>query len=676
MTLFHARAIPCQQAKIQLAELTAPTIEISTEIPISVRQSDNLLKSLPFQTPPLPEYMNIFYEESGQFKVAAIVQKNDATYQVDTQHGKRTKVKANNVFAEFDGDMAAFLENAQAQAADIDTDLLWEVCGEEEFSAEAIAEEYYGHAPTKTELAATLIALYAAPMYFYKKAKGVFKAAPEETLKQALAAIERKKQQDAQIDAWAEALKRGEMPSEIAADLKTILHAPDKQSLTYKAFTKAADELKTSAYELAKKTGGITSIPQYLQDGFEIKYFPKGTGFPDLPLPEMPDLPKADVTAFSIDDESTTEVDDALSLTDLGNGMKRVGIHIAAPSLAIKQGDKMEKNIMERLSTVYFPGGKITMLPENWIAAFSLDAGAYRPAVSIYFDVDSEFNVGEPTCKIEAVNIAENLRIQTIEPHFNAETGLDEAGEMMFAHHQDLIWLHQFAVALQKARGKYEPDRAPQYDYSIELDEEGKVSVVRRERGSPIDMLVSEMMILANSTWAQMLHDNDLPGLFRVQPAGKVRMSTKSEPHIGMGVQHYGWFTSPLRRAADYINQKQLLSLIDDTAEPLFRQSDAELFAALRDFDTAYAAYADFQRQMEAYWSLVYLQQQGKTELTATILKEDLVRIEGLPLVTRATGIPFDALPKSQVLLKITELDPEKQFIALNYVKAVAPPAP
>ena len=617
--------------------------------------------------------MNIFYEESGQFKVASIVQKNDATYQVDTQHGKRTKVKANNVFAEFDGDMAAFLENAQAQAADIDTDLLWEVCGEEEFTAEAIAEEYYGHAPTKTELAATLIALYAAPMYFYKKAKGVFKAAPEETLKQALAAIERKKQQDAQIDAWAEALKRGEMPSEIAADLKTILHAPDKQSLTYKAFTKAADELKISAYELAKKTGGITSIPQYLQDGFEIKYFPKGTGFPDLQLPEMPDLPKADVTAFSIDDESTTEVDDALSLTDLGNGSKRVGIHIAAPSLAIKPGDKMEKNIMERLSTVYFPGGKITMLPENWIAAFSLDAGAYRPSISIYFDVDGEFNIGEPTCKIEAVNIAENLRIQTIEPHFNAETGLDEAGEMMFAHHQDLIWFYQFAVALQKARGKYEPDRAPQYDYSIELDEEGNVSVIRRERGSPIDTLVSEMMILANSTWAQMLDENELPGLFRVQPAGKVRMSTKSEPHIGMGVQHYGWFTSPLRRAADYINQKQLISLIDDTAEPLYQNSDAELFAALRDFDTAYTAYADFQRQMEAYWSLVYLQQQGTSELTATILKEDLVRIEGLPLVTRATGIPFDALPKSQALFKITELDAEKQFIALNYQKAVLP---
>ena len=386
----------------------------------------------------------------------------------------------------------------------------------------------------------------------------------------------------------------------------------------------------------------------------------------------MPDLPKADVTAFSIDDESTTEVDDALSLTDLGNGMKRVGIHIAAPSLAIKPGDKMEKNIMERLSTVYFPGGKITMLPENWIAAFSLDAGAYRPAVSIYFDVDSEFNVGErpakskPSTSPKICASKPSSRISTPKPAWTKQTN-------DVRHHQDLIWFYQFAIALQKARGKYEPDRAPQYDYSIELDEEGNVSVVRRERGSPIDTLVSEMMILANSTWAQMLDENELPGLFRVQPAGKVRMSTKSEPHIGMGVQHYGWFTSPLRRAADYINQKQLISLIDDSTEPLYQNSDAELFAALRDFDAAYTAYADFQRQMEAYWSLVYLQQQGTSELTATILKEDLVRIEGLPLVTRATGIPFDALPKSQALFKITELDAEKQFIALNYQKAVLP---
>ncbi|MFV2030144.1 ribonuclease catalytic domain-containing protein [Neisseria sp. S1] len=617
--------------------------------------------------------MNIFYEESGQFKVAAIVQKNDSTYQVDTQHGKRTKVKANNVFVEFDTPMADFLDKAQAEAVEIDTDLLWEVCGEEEFSAEEIATEYFGRRPGKIDLAATLIALYAAPMYFYKKAKGVFKAAPEETLKQALAAIERKKQQEAQVEAWVETLQQGGLPDEIAADLRTILHAPDKQALTYKAFAKAADNLKLSPLALARRNGGVASIPQYLRDGFEMKYFLRGTGFADIPVPPLAELPQADVAAFSIDDESTTEIDDAISLTDLGNGGKRVGIHIAAPGLAVARGSEMEKTILNRLSTVYFPGDKITMLPENWITAFSLDAGAHRPAVSIYFDVDAEFNLSEPECRIEAVYIAENLRIQAIEPHFNAQNGLEAGSSPAFAHHNDLIWLYQFAVALQKARGKYDPNRAPQYDYSIDLADDGTVSVSRRERGSPIDTLVSEMMILANSTWAQMLDSAGLPGLFRVQPAGKVRMSTQSEPHIGMGVQHYGWFTSPLRRAADYINQKQLISLILPETEPLFRNNDAELFAALRDFDTAYAAYADFQRQMESYWSLVYLEQQNLKELTATLLKDDLVRIEGLPMVARATGIPFDTLPKSQMKLAVAEVDSDKQFVALNYLKAVAP---
>ena len=613
--------------------------------------------------------MNIFYEESGQFKVAAVIQKNDSTYQADTRHGKRTKVKAANVFAEFDGDMAAFLEKAQNEAAEIDTDLLWETCGEEEFTAAAIAEEYFGHAPSKTELAATLIALYAAPMYFYKKAKGVFKAAPEETLKQALAAIERKKQQEALMEEWTGRLKNGELPPEIAADLPAILHMPDKQSLTYKAFAKAADSLKLSFYELAKQTGGIRSLPQYLLDGFKLRHFPRECAAP--PVPDTADLPQAEgIAAFSIDDDSTTEVDDALSVRNLPDGGRRIGIHIAAPALAVQADDAMEKIIFQRQSTAYFPGGKITMLPDEWVAAFSLDEGKTQPAVSIYFDVDAEWRVGRPECKIERVAIADNLRIQTIEPHFNRETGLE--GGNAFPHHDDLAWFYRLAVELQKQRGKYEPDRPPQYDYGIELLSDGQVQISRRERGSPIDTLVSEMMILANSTWAEMLHDNGLPGLFRVQPAlGKVRMSTKSEPHIGMGVQHYGWFTSPLRRAADYVNQKQLISLIDPAAEARFKNGDPGLFAEVGNFESAYTAYQDFQRDLESYWSLVWLEQQNAVETQAQILKEDLVRIDGLPLVVRATGIPPELPPRTTVKLKIAEIDSEKRFIALSYLNAV-----
>ena len=506
-------------------------------------------------------------------------------------------------------------------------------------------------------------------MYFYKKAKGVFKAAPEETLKQALAAIERKKQQEVLMEEWTSRLKNGELPPEIAADLPTILHMPDKQSLTYKAFAKAADSLKLSFYELAKQTGGIQSLPQYLLDGFKLRHFPRECAAP--PVPDTADLPQAEgIAAFSIDDDSTTEVDDALSVQNLPDGGHRIGIHIAAPALAVQAGDAMEKIIFQRQSTAYFPGGKITMLPDEWVAAFSLDEGKTQPAVSIYFDVDAEWRVGRPECKIERVAIADNLRIQTIEPHFNRETGLE--GGNAFPHHDDLAWFYRLAVELQKQRGKYEPDRPPQYDYGIELLSDGQVQISRRERGSPIDTLVSEMMILANSTWAEMLHDNGLPGLFRVQPAlGKVRMSTKSEPHIGMGVQHYGWFTSPLRRAADYVNQKQLISLIDPAAEARFKNGDPGLFAEVGNFESAYTAYQDFQRDLESYWSLVWLEQQNAVETQAQILKEDLVRIDGLPLVVRATGIPPELPPRTTVKLKIAEIDSEKRFIALSYLNAV-----
>ena len=617
--------------------------------------------------------MNIFYEESGHFKAACIVQKNDSTYQADTQHGKRVKIKAANVFLEFDGDMDTFMQNAQDEAAAIDTELLWECVGTDEFTFREAAQEYFGSEPKAVQLAATLMALYAAPMYFHKKSKGVFKAAPAEILQQALAAIERKAQQEAQIQAWADELAAGRLPDAVVADLPHILHQPDKQSLPYKAFQKAADRLKMSAYELAKHTGGVSSLPEYLLQRFCVKHFPNGTQAPEIALQKQPaDLPTADVQAFSIDDAATTEVDDALSVQDLGNGVKRVGIHIAAPSLAIEPDSSIEQLVFERWSTVYFPAGKITMLPDNWIGAYSLDEGKTVPAFSIYFDVDAEWRLSEPVSRIEMVPIAANLRIQHIEPFFNSETGTGSADHPQFPYHAECLYLLQLAYEQQKKRDRLDDPAAPKkYDYSIDFDENGKVVIVRRERGSPIDTLVSEMMILANTAWAEMLHNHGLAGIFRVQPSGRVRMSTHSEPHIGMNVAHYGWFTSPLRRACDYINQKQLQSLLQEGVAPRFGNKDSGLFAALGQFESAYTAYREFQDTMEHYWARVWLQQENVREITAVVLKDDLVRLNGLPLTARATGIPFEVAPKSVVKLAVSDIDPEQQSVALKYVSVV-----
>lgn len=616
--------------------------------------------------------MNIFYEESGQFKVATVIQKNDASYQADTVGGKRVKVKAANVFLEFNSDAPSFLENAQNQAQDIDIALLWEVAGEGEFTAEMAAAEYFGATPNQTELAATLIALYAAPMYFYKKNKGVFKAAPEETLKQALAAIERKKQQDAQMAAWIDELTAFRLPEHIAEELPKILHKPDKQALEYKAFIKAAESLKRSPLALAQAVGGVPSISQYLLDGFLFNNFEQGIDFPKIPCEKPQDLPVAEnIKAFSIDDISTTEIDDAISLTKTNTGFI-LGVHIAAPSLSAN--DAIEKIVQQRQSTVYFPTGKITMLPENWIHTFSLDENGYRPCVSVYFYLDENAQfVNEPQSKIEQVWIEKNLRIQEIEPFFNRLSGSLLTDEDKFPFHNELKTLLPIAINLQKQRGKYDENAPVRYEYSVEVDENGGVTPIKRERDAPIDTIVGEMMILANRTWAEMLDTAGLGGIFRVQPPkGLVKLSTKSSVHDGLGVAHYAWHTSPLRRATDFINQQQLISLIDkEKYQVRFGANDAQLYAALRDFESAYTAYNDFQNQMERYWSLVYLQQNVVAELTATLLKGDLVRIEGLPLVARAVGIPIDIPPRTLIKLRVGEIDLITQSVALQYLNVV-----
>lgn len=615
--------------------------------------------------------MNIFYEETGHFKCANVIQRNDASYQADTSTGKRVKVKASNVFFEFNGDCVYFLEKATQIASEIDIELMWEATNSEEFSYEQVANEYFGNTCSKEELAATLMALYNAPIYFHKKSKGKFKAADEKTIKLALAAIERKKIEEQQIDNWVKELSSNSLPESIANDLTSILHKPDKQSLTYKAFSKAAETLKISPLDLAFRSGGLTSIHQYLFDNFLINCFADEITLPEIEIEPFGTLPEADgVYAFSIDDSKTTEIDDAISVIDIDGGKKRLGIHIAAPSLSILAGSLIEKQVFKRLSTVYFPTGKIQMLPDNWIEKFSLNEKEKHPCVSIYFDIDADGNFSEPSHKIEMVYIADNLRIQDILPYFNRETGCNIGDEEKFPHHAILQQLYVWAIALQKQRGKYVEDAPIRYEYTVEVDENEYVSVVKRERDSPLDMVVGEMMILANSTWAKILDTHEASGIFRVQsPSGTVRMSSLSDVHDGLGLSHYAWCTSPLRRAADYVNQRQLIALIDSEHYSLrFQKNDNELYLVLRNFDATYNAYIGFQRKMERYWSLIWIKQEKITELLATVIKGDLVSIEGLPINVRVLGMPIDILPKVKVRLKVGNIDLMTQMIELHYI--------
>jgi exoribonuclease II len=615
--------------------------------------------------------MNVFYEEDGGFKVASIMSEADSSMQVEASSGKRSKIKAANVLMRFEGGLSGFLEAAQTEAETLDTDFLWECCGEPEFGFESLAEEYYGGKPSRQQAAAIAIKLHGAPMYFYRKGKGLYKAAPDETLKAALAGVEKKRQQAELMATITAQLVSKHLPDSVSAKLDQLLYAPDKNAMEWKALEQAAGELKKLPVQVLHEAGAIPSIHDYHLGAFLREYFTHGTAFPEFALATLPDdLPVSDVHAFSIDDSTTTEIDDALSVTLLPNGNTQVGIHIAAPALGVAPREALDHEVMKRLSTVYMPGHKITMLPETAIRPFSLDAGETKPALSLYLEVTADYSIVQQHSRLELVQIAHNLRHDTLEPYFNENTLETDSGHPLW---QPLVFLFHFAESLEKARGKYDPTKQQPVDYNFYVTD-GIVSIINRQRGSPMDKLVAELMIAANSQWGLLLAEHEVSGIYRAQNGGKVYMTTKAEGHQGLGVAQYAWCTSPLRRAVDLINQRQIISVLTMQA-PVYAAHGDEIVGHMRNFDQTYNAYNEFQTRMERYWCLQYLVQENIQEVEATVWRENLVRLTGMPYMTKVHALPV-LKPGSKVQLSVQKVDTLLMELECKFLRLIEETTP
>jgi exoribonuclease-2 len=613
---------------------------------------------------------NVFYEEEGDFKVGAVRADLETSLQVEAPHGKRSKVKASAVLFRFDGGgLAQFMEEAHRLADALDVDFLWQCCGEGEFAFDTLAREYFGRAPTPVESAGLLVKLHGAPMYFYRKGRGRYKAAPAEALKAALASVERKQREAERRAQYVAQLAEGRLPPEFEPIAAKLLYGPDRSGVEWKALDEACDRMKTTPAKLFERCGALPSSRDYHLNRFLFAHFPRGTAFPRLDAPSVPqDLPLADVEAFSIDDVTTTEVDDALSIAELPGGRLRIGIHIAAPALGIPPGSALDAAARERLSTVYFPGEKITMLPEPAIEAFSLAEGRSCPALSRYVEVAPDLSIVTQETRIERVPVTHNLRHTALEQAFNEETLA--AGQVDHSHAAALTSLLGFARALEAARrgGEAEYEARPEYSFYVEND---RVRIVRRMRGTPVDRIVSELMIHVNGAWGRELGAAGLAAIYRVQEAGKVRMSTVPAAHEGLGVAAYAWASSPLRRYVDLVNQRQLIALARREAPP-YRAGDERLLAAMRDFESAYEAYGEFQRQMERYWCLRWLIQERVETVAATVLRESLARFDELPLVVRVPSLPpLDA--GSRVELAVTGIDLLELTLQCEFRRRVEP---
>ena len=612
--------------------------------------------------------MNLLYEEGGDIKIATVQSASGAgdaeSWQATSLSGKKIKLKAKEVWLRFEKPEAqAVMDEAATLSKEIDLQLLWDCAPDEEFGLVDVAGEYFGAQASVSQQAALAIALQGAPVFFRRKGRGRFQRAPLEQLQAGLAALDRKQKELEQQSAWQQELVAGIFPETLKSSAQQLLFSPDKNTSAYKALLAACNETGESAAQLMIRCGAIDSPLAYHQGMFLKAHFPNGaTHGSSIGVDQaayaaaIAELPLADVKAFSIDDAGTTEIDDALSVTALADGAYRVGVHIAAPGLAIVKDDPLDQLARNRMSTVYFPGDKITMLPDSVIEQFSLDAGAPRPALSIYVDIDSEGITKQDSLQMRAemVPMAANLRLEDIE-HLVSEESLDDEGAS-YPYRTELAILWKAAKHLHAGRqekrianglraeqlGLVDPNALARDFHFLIKDVDGveRVEITPRQRGSILDTIVAEWMIFCNSASGQLLADHGLPGLFRTQKGWgplRTRMQTTPGPHEGLGLDYYAWCTSPLRRYSDLVNQWQLIALAKHgvTAKMVapFPPRDAALMGIAADFESCYQTYGEYQDRMEKYWCLRWLIQDGEAKnVYVRHLKEGMSRLELVPL--------------------------------------------
>ena len=632
--------------------------------------------------------MYALFEDAGKFLTGRILSEAESSAQIELESGKRLKAKSANILLKFEKPTPSVLmAEATALSATIELDLAWEFAPEDEFSFQELAQEYFSDNATLAQQTAALISLFQAPHYFRRSGKGKFKKASADVLQQALAAIDKKKLIQQQIETWALALGEGSCPEPIAAQLYKILFKPDKNAAEYKAVVEASRATHLAPLALLQKAGAITSAYEFHWQRFLFDNFPKGISFPSLEAPLIKDaLPKSTAQAYSIDDSQTTEIDDALSVQGLGTGEVIIGIHIAAPALALTPGQAIDHIARQRLSTVYMPGNKITMLPDHVVQSYTLQEGRDCPAVSLYLRVNEKtLEILGSETRLESVFIAANLRHDVLDDVVteawlaNPATKLTASKDIPHMPHAQLAFLYRLAqhrkAQREVVRGKPENFNRPDYNFRVNTQEDQapkgdeRVEISQRHRGAPLDLMVAEAMILANSTWGQWLADLGVPGIYRSQasllPGVKVRMGTKALPHAGIGVPCYAWSTSPLRRYTDLVNQWQIIACAQHgntaaLAAP-FKPKDVDLFSIISGFEAAYSSYNGYQSSMERFWTLQYLQQNAIVEVKATIFKSfegepPIARADNLPLVLPVTG--SGNLPRgTRVLLRISGID-------------------
>lgn len=414
--------------------------------------------------------------------------------------------------------------------------------------------------------------------------------------------------------------------------------------------------------------GSIAPVPAFIADEIASGY--------------RHDLTK--LHAITIDDASTEDMDDAVSLEETAGGF-RLGIHISDVASLLPVPSRLDEEAFRRATSIYLPERTIHMLPTQLAeSAFSLVIGQARPALSFFLSLNRQFEIQKTEILPSLIKVAEKTSYEKVDAHL--ESGLDSI----------FLKLSNVGAAHEAKRLAQGAQPIPKKEVLFSVDQGGEIHLRVIDEASSARMLVAELMIMVNAHAAAWAVSNKLPLVYRTQepsedepnfeksdmppgPALDYLLKTRLKrsvntphlsPHFSLGLPAYCQVTSPIRRYFDLINQRQIMNFIRHHS-PLYTKTELEAWCNQLEEPLRRATLVS--RESRKFWMLRYFE----TKLNRnTILKGTVIRLDSrfqlVELEDFYTSV-FAKLKKQAKLgdvvsLKISAINPKDDYLRLEQV--------
>jgi exoribonuclease-2 len=565
-------------------------------------------------------------------------------------------------------------------ASELDLHLLWEVIRDQgrTFSAAELSELFFGVRST-VATSVVLEALLSDRLYFNRRHMDFVAQNPEQVARVQSQHEKSRQKSEAYrhtlalarsiIELDGGAVARDSQLETFTANLTRFLENPHTRNRDLgNLLSQVAPDLlpAETAFEILDRLGARPAAPRFaLIGGLRLDFSPATAHEAEQAIATERPL-SDDSGAITIDDPDTLEIDDAISSEPLADGVLRVRIHIALVSDIVTKGGAIETEAAARAATFYLPEATIRMLPDV-IACdrASLIAGVERPVLTTDLRLSAEGELLAASIYPSRLRVATRLDYdQTNRILSGGEIGVDPAVATSVRR------LDAIATKLRDRRRRAGAIFVQRRESKIRVCGD-QIDIQVTDAHSPARLMVAEFMVLSNFVAARHAADNRIPIIYRVQPLNNAdgliqrpRLSLYPEFHAGIGLSHYAQVSSPIRRYADLVMQRQLIAGSHSTA-----YSTDELIKVLAGAESVETEGRELERRAKRYWTLLHLERTCLDRPLDAIALRDGGSAELTAYAVRGTlrGLA-NAVHEQPIVVRIARVDPLRGWLAFDYL--------